>query len=163
VKVNHFLGLTDPGSALMAVIDVSGNVGTATGKRVFVPGALLEANTSPIFATEKRESPVDLRYPYAVQDQITVTLAPGLKVQSLPPAADIPLAQFAEARLKFSMAGSTYSVDRVVVLGQPLFKVQEYAQLREFFQKANAQDQQQVVLERSPVAAAPAGDGTKSE
>jgi Domain of Unknown Function with PDB structure (DUF3857)/Transglutaminase-like superfamily len=163
VKVNHFLGLTDPGSALMAVIDVSGNVGTATGKRVFVPGALLEANTSPIFATEKRESPVDLRYPYAVQDQITVTLAPGLKVQSLPPAADIPLAQFAEARLKFSMAGSTYSVDRVVVLGQPLFKVQEYAQLREFFQKANAQDQQQVVLERSPVAAAPAGEGTKSE
>ena len=41
VKTNHFLGLTDYDKTLMAAMDVSGSMGTATSKRVFLPTLLL--------------------------------------------------------------------------------------------------------------------------
>lgn len=39
VRMNHFVALTDSTMDLMAVADVSGSMGTATGKRVFLPAA----------------------------------------------------------------------------------------------------------------------------
>jgi len=52
---------------------------------------------------------------------------------------------------------------RQMALGTPIYKVEQYAQLRDFFQKSGAQDQAQVVLKRSATeASATAGPG-KSE
>jgi hypothetical protein len=163
IKVNHFLDLTETSSPLMAVVDVSGNLGTATGKRVFLPASFFEANAKPLLAAEKRESPVDLHYPYAAQDNVTLTLAPGLKVASVPNNAEIPMAPTADYRAKYTEAGSTYALTRVIAMGTTLYKATEYPQLRDFFQKTAAQDQQQVVLERTALAAASGGDPGKSE
>jgi hypothetical protein len=41
-----------------------------------------------------------------------------------------------------------------MAMGTPLFKKEQYPALRDFYQKAGAQDQQQLVLKRSPVEAA---------
>lgn len=68
VKVNQFAGLTNPAAQLVVLVDVSGSLGTATGKRVFLPASFFEARVKPLFAQQKRESPVDLRYPYIAQD-----------------------------------------------------------------------------------------------
>ena len=54
VKMNHILALNDSTVTLMAILDVSGNLGTATGKRVFFPAALFETKSKPMFASEKR-------------------------------------------------------------------------------------------------------------
>ena len=165
VKMNHFLGLTDSSTNLMAILDVSGSMGTATGKRVFVPAAFFEATEKPIFSAEQRENPIDLHFPYIARDDITLTLAPGLTVDSVPSNASIPYPQMADYQAAYGGKGTVYKQARLLALGNTLYKPEEYSRLRDFFQKVVAQDLQQLVLDRVAVAAgtsAPApGPGTK--
>ena len=158
VKTDHFDGLTDVTQPLVAVVNVSGSMGTATGKRVFLPGSFFEASVKPPFGEEKRQNPIDLHFPYAVRDQVKITLAPGLTVASVPTDAQIPLPQSATYVAKYSGSGSTYQQGRLVAVGKTVYSKDQYPQLRDFFQKTGAQDQQQVILDRTAVAAT-AGQG----
>ncbi len=127
VKTNHFLGLTDSDSQLMAVMDVSGSMGTATGKRVLVPGAFFEARVKPLFAETKRENPVDLHYPYVARDQVSLSLAPGLTMESVPTNAKVPLKNLALFQELYGAKGSEYQQVREMALGSPLYKADEYS------------------------------------
>ncbi|HEY6446966.1 MAG TPA: DUF3857 and transglutaminase domain-containing protein [Acidobacteriaceae bacterium] len=153
VRMNHFLALSDPTSALMAVFDVSGNMGTVTGKRVFLPGSFFAAGARPPFSAEKRESPIDLRFPYLAHDHINLTLAPGLSVDSVPANADVPYLPNAQYKAKYDHTANIYQQERLVAVGVTLYKTDAYPQLRDFFQKIGAQDQQPVVLARTPTTA----------
>ncbi len=153
VKMNHFLDLNDSSLIFIAILDVSGNMGTVTGKRVFVPAAFFETKSTPRFASEKRENPVDLRYPSAVQDVVTITLAPGMSVESMPKAITTVNPIGAEYKSVYSDTATTYKQERLLLLGNTLFTTKEYPQLREFYQNAATQDQQQVVLQRTAAAA----------
>jgi hypothetical protein len=153
VKTDHFLALNNPESVLMAIVNVSGNLGTVTGKRVFLPGAFFEARQRPLFASQKRESMVDLHYPYETQDAVTFTLAPGLTVENLPKNMDIPLPKIAAYKSAAGMKGNVYEQVRTMALGSPVVPKEDYPRLRDFFQKAGAADRQPVVLTRTAVAA----------
>lgn len=154
VKMNHFVGISDFNSSLLAILDVSGSMGTAAGKRVLLPGSFFEARVKPIFAEAKRENPIDLRFPYATEDRVTLKLAPGLSLEGLPTDTSVPMQKLAFYTVKYKSDANTYSQDRVIAVGTPLFKKEEYPDLRDFFQKTGAQDQQQLVLKRSPVETA---------
>lgn len=154
VKTDHFDALTDFTQPLVAVVNVTGSMGTATGQRVFLPGSFFEASMKPPFGEEKRQNPVDLHFPYAVRDQLKITLAPGLTVGSVPADAQIPLPQSATYVAKYSGSGNTYQQGRLLAVGKTVYSKDQYPQLRDFFQKAGAQDQQQVVLNRTAVTAA---------
>lgn len=153
ISIDHFVGLTDYSSALMAVANVTGNMGTATGKHVFVPGSFFETGVKPLFAAEKRESPVDLRFPWLSHDVVTVTLAPGLSPETVPASTEVPFLPNADFKAKYTQAANSYTTDRIIGVGNTVYKTPEYPQLRDFFQKAGAQDQQQIVLTRTPVTA----------
>ena len=61
--VDHFLGLDDPDSNLMAMVKVHGTLGTATSKRLLLPGFFFEARGhTPFVSQEKRLEPVDMHY-----------------------------------------------------------------------------------------------------
>ena len=154
VKMDHFVGLTDPASGLLAVLNVSGNMGTAAGKRVLLPSSFFESRVKPIFAETKRENPIDLRYPYVFEDKVALKLAPGLSLESVPTAVQVPLEKMAVYKANYTSQGDTYNEQRIVAMGNTLYKKEEYPELRDFFQKAGAQDQQQLVLKRAPVEAA---------
>jgi hypothetical protein len=154
VKMNHFVGISNFNSSLLATLDVSGSMGTAAGKRVLLPSSFFEARVKPIFAETKRENPIDLRFPYASEDRVTLKLAPGLSLEGLPTDASVPMQKLAFYTVKYKSDANTYSQDRVIAVGTPLFKKEEYPDLRDFFQKTGAQDQQQLVLKRAPVEAA---------
>jgi hypothetical protein len=103
---------------------------------------------------------VDLLYPYVVDDAVTIRLAPGLVIESLPTNTKVPLGQFALYQAIYKDADGTYSYRRQMALGTPIYKASEYAQLRDFFQKSGAQDQAQLILKRAATeanASAPAG------
>lgn len=159
VKMDHFQGLTDPEAQLIAVVNVSGSLGTATGKRVFLPSSFFEARVKPLFAQQKRESPVDLRYPYFSQEQVTIRMAPGLSIESAPSDAKIPFQQFAIYGTSNKHTTDTYTQVRDLAVGNVFYKSDEYSQLRDFFQKTGAQDQQQVVLQRTAMATAVSASG----
>jgi len=164
VKTDHFDGLTEISQPLVATVNVSGSMGTATGKLVIVPGGFFEAGVKPQFADETRQNPVDLHYPYAVRDQVKIALAPGLAVHGLPTDAQIPFPQCAEYIAKYGGSASEYQQARLLALGQTVYPKDKYPQLRDFFQKTGAQDQQQVVLQRNPASAAgAAADSGRSE
>jgi hypothetical protein len=146
VKTNHFVGLTDYKTMLLVQVDVSGTLGTATGKRVFLPAVFFETNAKPLFVHEKRESPVDLYYPYTVHDQFSLTLPPNLTAESVPKETNIPFAPNGDYVAKFAVQGNTYAYGRLLRLANPFYKVDEYANLRTFYQKTNTADQAQVVL-----------------
>jgi hypothetical protein len=156
VKTNHFIGTTDYDHALMAILDVSGSLGTATGKRVFLPGTFFEASAKPVFVHEKRENPVDLHFPYMVKDSVTLTLPAGYTVESVPKDAEIPLPNFADYVAKYKGTDTVYAYSRLLAVANILYQSKEYPQLKDFCAKANAQDQQQAILH---VEAA----GTKSQ
>jgi hypothetical protein len=157
VKMNRILGLNDSTFTLVAFLDVSGNMGTATGKRVFFPAAFFETKSKPMFASDKRENPVDLRYPSALQDVVTITLAPGLSVESLPKGMTDVAPIGAEYKSLYGDTANKYQQVRVLVLANTLFATKEYPQLRSFYQSAATQDQQQVVLQRTPTATVASG------
>jgi hypothetical protein len=160
VKTNHFVGLSDYTVPLLVQVDVSGSMGTATGKRVFLPASFFEAEAKPRFVQATRENPIDLNFPYQQVDNFMLELPPNVTVESTPKNIEIPLPKTADYAEKFGVKGSTYSYGRLLAMGVPMFEAKEYPALRDFFQKANAQDQEQLVLKLQPMpvaAAAPAG------
>ncbi|WP_158749764.1 DUF3857 domain-containing protein [Acidobacterium sp. S8] len=116
LKTNHFLGATDYDHPLMVIFDVSGSMGTATGKRVFLPGSFFEANAKPLFVHEKRENPVDLRFPYLLRDTVTLALPTGFAVESVPKDVEIPLPQFADFVSKYKGTDTVYAYGRLLVV-----------------------------------------------
>jgi hypothetical protein len=156
VKTATLTGLTDVSQPLMVTLEVSGGMGTQTANRIILPGSFFEANEKPLFPEAKRENPVDLHYPYAVRDQVKITLGPGLAVESAPTNVQVPFPKNADFVAKYAASGSTYQQARLMALGKTVYGKDDYPQLRDFFQKAVTQDQQQLVLQRNPVAASAA-------
>jgi hypothetical protein len=157
VKTHHFLSLDEYGKTLMAVLEVSGSMGTATSKRVFMPAMFFEAGSKPLFVHEKRTVPVDLDYPYQMQDTVTIHLPKVFTVQSAPKDAQIPMPKNALYQVTFKQQPDALMSTRVFILANALYTVDEYASLKDFFQKVNAKDQEQAVLQPASGAASSGG------
>jgi hypothetical protein len=154
VKTNHFIELADSTTALMAMVDVSGSIGTATGKRVFLPAVFFEASAKPLFVQSKRENMVDLHYPRMIQDQVAIDLPANLGIESLPQKSEVKFLPFAVYASAFAVKDNQFQYGRHLLLGTPFYKADEYGQLRDFYQKLNTADQAQVVLKVGTTSAA---------
>jgi hypothetical protein len=157
VKTDHFLGLTDYDKTLMAVMNVTGSMGTATSKRVFLPAVFFEAGSKPLFVHDTRNVPIDLRYPYGAQDSVVIHLPPTLAVESAPKDAQIPLPKNALYQATFKLEPGKLQMGRVFILANSLFTAEEYSGVKDFYQKVNAKDQEQAVLQPAPGASVAAG------
>lgn len=166
VKLNHFIGITDFTHPLMAVVNVSGTLGTETGKHLFLPAVFFEAGDPPLFAKTHRESPVYMHYPYMIKDDLELTLPENMTVESLPKGGDIPFVPNADYLIKFVSGPHTFAYGRLLRSVNILYKATEYPDLRTFFQKVSTSDQEQVAVKILPITipatatapvAAPAG------
>jgi hypothetical protein len=162
VKTNHFVGLDDYTHALMVQVDVSGTLGTATGKRVFLPAVFFEASSKPLFVHEKRENAVDLHYPYTMHDQFSLKLPAGVTAESVPKENDVPFAPDGDYVAKFAVQDNTFAYGRLLRLANPFYKVSEYPSLRGFYQKTSVDDQEQVVLKAGAAPSATAAGAANS-
>jgi hypothetical protein len=163
VTMDHFLNLTNGEEQLMAIVNVDGTLGTQTGKRIMLPSGFFEAREKPLFPQQKRANAVDLLYPYVLNDQVKVKLAPGLAIESVPTNAKIPFGQSALYQAIYKNENASYVQVRQLAVGTPIYKPEDYPQLRDFFQKSGAQDQEQVILKRSAVEADAGTASGKSE
>lgn len=154
VKLNHFVSLTDFNMPLTAILNISGTMGTRTGKHLFLPAVFFESGNGPLFAATERKNPVDMHYPYQVKDQFTLILPSNFKVENLPKQDSFLLAQNGGYGAKFAASGNTFAYGRLLRVASFLYKTTEYPSLRGFFQKVGSDDQQQVVLKVGPSASA---------
>jgi hypothetical protein len=151
--VDHFVGIDDPDANLVAVIKAKGSLGAVTSKRILLPAFFFETRGShPFVAQEKRQQPVDMRYGDIITDQVTYHLPDGFTVEGAPPDDKIAWPQHANLIDKTVMAPGQITIARSLARAFTFAKPEEYQDLRGFYQKVAAADQQQLVLTTAPAA-----------
>ncbi|MDR3750829.1 MAG: DUF3857 domain-containing protein [Terracidiphilus sp.] len=151
--IDHFLGLDDPDVNLMAVIKVQGTLGAATSKRLLLPGFFFQSRGhQPFVAQEKRLEPVDMQYGEQTTDEIVYHLPAGLTVEGVPQDATNLWAGHAVCITKTVSAPGQITVVRKLARAFTEAKAAEYQDLRGFYQKVAAADQQQIVLTSAATA-----------
>lgn len=151
VKVSSIEKLVNYEEPLTVTFNVKGPIGAPTGKRLIVPGDIFVINEKASFPHEKREIPVYFDYTHMVQDAVRIKLPASIKVESLPAADKQQLQQFASYSLSSESAPDSFTVRRNFALGEFLFPVKEYSELRSFYNKMETKDQESTVLTASPV------------
>jgi hypothetical protein len=156
--VDHFLALDDPDANLIAYVTVHGTMGAATSKRLMLPAFFFETRGGhPFVNQEKRLMPVDMHYAEQVHDQITYHLPPGLTVEGAPQDNKIAWLPHAILNVKTVTAPGQITISRQLSRAFTIAKASEYQDLRGFYQKVAASDQEQLVLAKSaPASPAPA-------
>jgi len=150
---DHFLGLDDYSVNLIGIVNVSGSLGTATGKHFFLPGLFFQSHAKhPFVAQDKRAIPIDVHYPKLEQDQVTYNLPPGFTVESTPQATSSLWPDHAMLKINSKAKEGSVSVARSMVYNYTILDPKDYTDLHDFYQKVATADQQQLVLARAPQA-----------
>jgi hypothetical protein len=152
IQTDHFLGLDSENTNLMVRMKVGGSLGTATGKRIFLPLSIFSAGTRDPFTSSHREEPIDLRYPFLEKDEVTLHLPAGFQVESVPSDARVDLPQNALYLSHAKADGQTITYTRNYIMANVLYNASEYDKLKGFFDDVSNKDRAQAVLH---VAAAP--------
>ena len=149
-EFDHFQGLEDSGANLFAVVNVSGSLGSVTGKHFFLPGLFFESHGKhPFVASDKRINPIDVHYAKLEQDDVTYHLPPGFAIESALQPANTTWPDHALLKISSSPSGSDVKITRSLAYNFTLLDPKEYPNLHDFYQKVAAADQQQLVLTAS--------------
>ncbi len=145
--VDRFEAMDDPNTPLIAVVNVSGTLGVAAGKRLVLPGFFFETHgPAPFVNVEKRIEPVDMHYAERVTDQINYRLPAGMTVEGAPQDVNIAWPNHALLVAKSLAQPTQITVAQTLTRAFTLAKSEEYQELRGFYQKVAAADQGQIVL-----------------
>jgi hypothetical protein len=160
--VDHFLAVDQSDVNLMAIVKVTGSLGTATAKRILLPGLFFETRGhAPFVSEEKRLEPVDMHYADRITDDVTYHLPPGLAVEGAPQDASVAWQGHAMFILKSKTGPGQIEIANSLARGFTIAKPEEYQDLRGFYQKVAAAEQAELVLTiaPAPTASTPAGKG----
>ena len=146
VRTNHFVGLADWKEDLLVLLDVSGTMGTVTAKRVILPAGFFEASDKPLFVNDTRDVGIDLHYPSLVQDTVVLNLPKDFAVESVPKDMRMPLPKNALYVVKYTSKPGSYGEVRQLIVANPFYEAKDYPDLKDFYQKVNVQDGQQMIL-----------------
>jgi hypothetical protein len=146
-EVDRFQGLDTSATNLLAVVKVTGSVGTITGKRMMVPGFFFSTNAHTQFVAEqKRENAVDLHYAEQAIDDVVYHLPPSFAVESAPSEVQLPWLDHAAVVVKTTPGTGSIEIKRIYARAFVLLEAKDYPALRDFYQKIAANDQQRLVL-----------------
>lgn len=146
-SVDHLAYLDDSSRQLLAVIPVLGSFARNAQGRIVMPRMLFEAQEKNPFPEENtRELPVDMRYPAQEQEQITYVLPSGVSLEGTPQDATLRWQENAAYQLRTKVEGGSVTDARILARGFTLLEAKDYKELRDFYQKVIAADQQPLVL-----------------
>lgn len=146
-KVDHVAYIDDTSRQLLAVIPVTGTLAGQTSGKIALPRFFFESRESNPFPAEgDRTLPVDMRYPAQDQEQITYQLPAGFTLESKPQDAVLRFSQDAGYEARTRVTPNSITNARVLARGFTFLSPKDYPQLRDFYQKVVATDQQQLVL-----------------
>jgi hypothetical protein len=146
VKLTTISKIQDYEQPLTVTFQIKGTIGSATGKRLLIPGDLFEANSRPTFAQDKRELAVWFHFPYVAHDAIRINFPPAFQVESVPPDTSAKLPAMAVYNLKAAADGKGITIRRDLYLAQTVYLPNEYPQLKTFYGQFEAKDQEPIIL-----------------
>lgn len=146
-SVDHLAYLDDPSRQLLAIIPVSGSFAKNAEGRIVLPRMFFEAQEkNPFPQQNSRELPIDMRYPAQEQEQITYVLPVGISLDGTPQDATLRWKENAACQLRTKVEGSSVTNSRILARGFTFLDAKDYEELRDFYQKVIAADQQSLML-----------------
>ena len=136
----------DTESGFAAEFKVSGPLATSAGKRSMVPVHFFQVNEKPKFPSTQRVNTVYMAYPYREIDEVHITLPPGTD----PP--DLPHDEL--VKLDFALYKTTQKMEspsvifsrRDMAINGVMFPVAVYKDVKDFYDKIKAGDDQPALL-----------------
>jgi transglutaminase-like putative cysteine protease len=151
--LTRFARLDDPSGDLGAYATVSGSLGSSTAKRMMLPGSFFNTVDARTFINQpKRLWPVDVHYAAQFKDGVLYHLPVGYRVESLPQPVPVTWTGKAVLQTKATANGNDVTVTHTLARAFTLLGADEYPQLRDFYQRVAAADQQPLVLTTEPAA-----------
>jgi hypothetical protein len=123
------------------------------GKRMLIPAGLFTAQEKHLFEHAEREHPIYVRYPYEKNDDVTIELPQGWKVDSVPRPQNNGGSQALNYSLSVENKQSSVHLTRALNWDFLLLDVKYYPALRNFFQDVRTGDEQQIVLQPAATSA----------
>ena len=152
VKVSTITGTDQYEQPLKVSYDVTGTLGTATGKRLVMPADLFESNSVATFSQDKRETAVDLHYPQVIQDALRVNFANGFELEAAPKNDQYQIPKRALYSESMEANPKYFVTRRAFTMAEILFEQREYPELKNFYAQVQTKDKESVVLKVVPKA-----------
>lgn len=149
VKMTSAEGWEGTNEPLMAHFSVEiPSYASSAGKRLLLPSYLFQAKRKDAFKSAARKFPIYFPYAFAEVDTITVKVPPGHSLEGAPPEqhAGLPYSIYSSAS---EFDGTQFVTKRELRVNGIWFPQKDYAQLKDFFNKVQAGDEQQAVLRTS--------------
>jgi hypothetical protein len=134
---------------LIAQFHVSSPFAVAAGKRLMLQQQFFQINEKPRFPSPDRKNAIYFHVPWQEADEVHITLPPGTEVESLAPDDTVKL-QYALYKVQHKQeAPDKIFARRDMVMGQGIFTPDEYKDLKSFFDKVKADDDQPALVRLS--------------
>jgi hypothetical protein len=145
--VTHFAKLDDPSGDLGAYATVTGSAGSVTGKRILLPASFFALGEDRNFISQpNRKLPVDMHFAAQLKDGVLYHLPAGYSLEAALPPASVPWPEHAVYQLKTTPGANGVTVVDTLARAFTFVQPDEYAAMRDFYQKVVAADQQQLVF-----------------
>ena len=132
---------------LIAEFKISSPFASNAGKRTIIPLHFFEMNEKAMFSSSTRSQTIYFDYPYREVDEVSITLAPGLEVESLPNNETAQIEGGALYQAKYAHnTPSTILAQRDLALASTPFPTTMYGEIKAFFDKAKAGDDQRAII-----------------
>jgi hypothetical protein len=151
VQLKDVQGWESSEDSLLAYFNVSvPSFASKTGKRLLVPANVFRSRQNEAFLQTERHYPVYFPYTYEELDSVTLQAPEGYTITSVPKGQDVILAstRFKTAR---SSQGNELLQTRALVVNSIYFQPEKYLELKDFFNKLLAADEEQTVLEQTSI------------
>ena len=124
---------------------------SAAGKRLIVPSCLFRVKQKDAFNQPDRKYPIYFSYAFSELDSIHLRFPPGFSPETVP-VKHVAALGYATYEDAFQVSNEQLIAERALLINGFIFNLDVYPQLKDFFTKVAAGDEQQAVL-RSGVTA----------
>jgi len=118
---------------------------SAVGKRLLLPAYLFQAKQMDAFKHSERKFPVYFAYAFGELDKVSIKIPTGYTLESVPKAQDARLS-YAAYQNVVEFDGKQLITQRILQVNGIFFRVELYPEVKDFFSKVQAGDEQQAVL-----------------
>ncbi len=138
--------LDDYEKPLVATFTIQGSLAVVTAKRLILPSQFFEANSKPLFPEPTRDIAVYFQHSGRMADIMRVKFSTDIQVESAPKEDAFTLLKLASYHTKPIVQPGVVLMSRSYILGTAFFNVDEYSDVKTFYDKMAADDQQPVLL-----------------
>jgi hypothetical protein len=127
--------------------------GSVTGKRLLVPSYLFPPKQKDAFTHADRKYPLYFPYAFTELDIVNIKVPPGFSIETVPSQQDAKL-PYAAYRSTSIVKDNQLRTERELLFNAIFVNMSKYPEVKDFFSKVHAGDEQQVVLRTGEAATA---------